>query len=68
MRMSRGILTVMQISLLGSFPTGPTENIAGLRIHTTPEGVNIPAKGFSTYSESSSLAREEFGIVCPCDF
>jgi hypothetical protein len=28
-----------------------------------PVTFNIPAKGFSTHSESSSLGGEEFGIV-----
>ena len=28
----------------------------------TPPKLNIPTKGFSTHSESSSLGREEFGL------
>jgi hypothetical protein len=40
LRKSRGISTVLRISLLGSFTRGRREAIARLRIQTAAEGVN----------------------------
>src|SRR5262249_49435659 len=40
LRKSRGIFTVLQISLFENFPQGWREDIAGLRIQTAAKGVN----------------------------
>ena len=40
LREVKGITTVLQMSLPGSFPRGRRENIAALRIQTAAKGVN----------------------------
>jgi len=52
LRKSRGITTVLQISLPGSFPRGRRENIAGLRIQTAAKGVNGFVKSMRQLCES----------------
>jgi hypothetical protein len=63
LRKSRGILTVLRISLLGSFPQGRRDIIAKLRIQTAAEGVN----GFGKASQTPSLMTAG-NIVAFTDF
>jgi hypothetical protein len=51
LRKSRGILTVLQFSLPGSFPQGRRENIAELRIQTADKGVNGFGKAIRRQTE-----------------
>jgi hypothetical protein len=59
LRKSRGILTVLQISLPGSFPQGRRENIAGLRIQTAAKGVNGFVKVMRRQAESRPECEEQ---------
>src|SRR5262245_25362542 len=51
LRKSRGILSVMQISSLGSFPRGRREDIAALRIQTAAKDVNGFGKAIRRQTE-----------------
>jgi hypothetical protein len=57
LRKSRGILTVLQISLPESFPRGWREEIARWRIQTAVKGVNGFVKAMRWKKESQSKCK-----------
>jgi hypothetical protein len=62
LRKSRGIRTVLQISLPGSFPRGRRESIAALRIQIAAKGVNgfVKAMRRKLESQPDCEARRDF--------
>src|SRR5262245_52599386 len=58
LRKSRGILTVLQLSLLGSFPQGRREDIAGLRIQIAAKGVNSFGKSMRRQTASQPESEQ----------
>jgi hypothetical protein len=66
LRKSRGILTVLRISLLGSSPQGRRENIAELRIQTAAEGVNDSVRAIR-YLISAYRNQRYVTLPCPGD-
>src|SRR5262249_5743492 len=65
LRKSRGILSVMQISSLGSFPRGRREDIAALRIQTAAKDVNGFGKAIRRQTESRQECETQGDFPTP---